>query len=193
MRSIIKRHRHHFELMVMLVIFIVFFGLSMYLLSGGTFDQGVRSQGIMDYGSSQGPSMMIKTATGMTDFSVGDEIELVVTGDSKGVDINGFDVLLGYDTDNVEMLEVLPVRKDYQAFTFPNDRYVSVTVTKLLESQMPGIFGNEDMLQFKVKANRPGTYDFRLMEQQGNEKTKMVDTSTGILVPSLNTVSVTVR
>lgn len=196
MLSLFGKHKHHAELLVMVVIFIVFFGVGMYLL-GQQPGAPVKDQKKM--GEAQDNNMM-ETPTGawykvvadVGEHNTGDTMTLTLKGNSNGAAIEGYDVLFPYDS-RVEVLDVKSVTKDFQAYTFRNPGYLSITSTKLLTVKEPSVFANEDLLSIKVKVNQPGTYTFGVAEQKGKEKSKMVDNKATIIKPSVVSVTVAVK
>jgi len=196
MLSMFGKHKHHAELLVMLVIFIVFFGVGMFLLGQQPASKKMNDGGV----TSNGEDMTQKTPTGAWykvvadpgEYNVGDTINLVVKGDCNNAPIEGYDVLFPYDP-RVEVVDVKSITKDFQAYTFRNPGYLSITSTKLLTVKEPSVFANEDLLTISVKVNQPGTYTFGVAEEKGKEKSKMVDSTATIIKPSVVSTTVTVK
>ena len=196
MLSMFGKHKHHVELLVMLVIFIVFFGVGMLLLGQQPASKKMNDEGV----TNNAKDMTQKTPAGAWykvvadpgEHNVGDTINLVVKGDSNNAAIEGYDVLFPYDP-RVEIVDVKSITKDFQAYTFRNPGYLSITSTKLLTVKEPSIFDNEDLLTISVKVNQPGTYTFGVAVEKGKEKSKMVDSTATIIKPSVVSTTVKVK
>lgn len=206
MDEVVNKNKHHFELMILVVIFIVFFGIGLFLLNqkgGKNSEKKSETTTEKDQNSlkemkespedTTSPRMTLETAEDVKMYEKGERIDLVLKGNSKGEDINGFDVLVGFDSTNMEMIETKPASKTFQIFTFPNQGYVSVTAAKLLDIKQPSAFDNTDILTLSFKAKKAGIYTFSIEKQKGNERTKFVNSSAKILVPLLNSIEVEVR
>lgn len=199
MFNLYEQHKHHVMNLVMVVVFIVFFGIGMYLLTqrGSNFGPNTKAskpaEEQMSEQNENMPVMTLMTADGGTSYSVGDTIDLKVTGDSKGADINGFDVLIGYDPAKMEVVSVQSAKPEFQLFKFPNPTYVSLTATKLLTINSATVFTGDSLVDIKMRAKKAGTNEVQLLSTQGRERTKMVDNQASIMIPSLNSVTLEVK
>ena len=109
------------------------------------------------------------------DYNVGDTVSVVVSGESSGHDINGFDVLMSYDANKLEFVDVSPGLEQFQVFAFKHPTYISITGTKLVTINTSTIFTGQPLLVAHFKVKTPGKAHFQIDEQYNNEHSKMVD------------------
>ncbi len=200
MGNVYEDHKHHVLNMVMIVVFIVFFGIGMYLLSqrsAGLYPQNNKDVTMKntDQGTdAQADSARLMLANaGKSTYEVGDEIILTVAADSNGSDINGFDALLGYDPEKLEVVSAESAKKEFQLFTFKNPTYLSLTATKLLTVNAPAVFTGDILITVKMKAKASGKTSVELMGIQGHEKSKLVDNKAEIIIPALNAIELEIQ
>ncbi len=203
MEQLIRRNKHHIEIIVMIAIFIVFLGIGMFLLTqkgfnSATPDKAMEKQEPVEEQSmtgeqQSGAMMKLQTMNGSTSYKVGDMVDVVVSGDSNGKDISGFDTLLSYDPAVFEVVQVKPVMKEFQVFTFKNPGYVSMTSTKLLTVQTPTVFTNAELIDVTLKAKAAGSTTVAIKANEGKEKTKMVDNEANIIMPGVGSLDLVIN
>lgn len=164
--------------MVLIVIFIVFFGIGMYLMSARSTVYTTKA----DAGYNTTETMMepenemeLSTEDGRTDYNVGETISILVKGDSSGNDTSGYDVLMNYNQDMTELVEVQSHRSDFQVFSYKHPTYISITGVKTLEAQGQNILHEDPLISVRFKALKSGPLNVQLIEQYGKERSQMVD------------------
>ncbi len=158
----------------MVVVFIVFFGLGMFLLSQKSDPNTIQtSADVME--NVERNELSLHTQDGSMEYNVGDTVAVVVNGESSGHDINGFDILLSYNPEVAEFIDVNPGLPQFQVFAFTNPTYVAVTGTKLLTVSSSTVFAGDAMVTARFRLKAPGTAHFQINEQVENEHSKLVD------------------
>lgn len=119
-------------------------------------------------------SFTLTTQDGRTRYPVDSQIKLILTADSGGTRVVGYDAVLKYTLAGFAYSKTTSLIPDYQVYAKDAGTYISASGVQALTSSVSGVFTNTPLLQFEFTAARKGTYTFFLM-QKGSETNKMVD------------------
>lgn len=122
----------------------------------------------------------------------GNPLTIQVLADSDKEDISGFDLLVSYDQTAFNYVSAVSVDSDFKAYAVKRDTHISITSVKSLQSKNPTIFQATPALSITFIPLKSGTFTFTLAPQIDKETSGMVNTQTKKIIPSLNTVIVTV-
>ncbi len=121
----------------------------------------------------------------LTRFSNGEEVTLNLNANSNGVEIVGFDALIGYDKTAFDLISVKSLIPDFKLYQFSKEDYLAITSTKSVSSQVKSPL-NGGVVELVFKAKKVGNFNFFVKSTSGKEKTKFVDSQTQVIYPKLN-------
>lgn len=125
--------------------------------------------------------------------SVGEEAVVTFQASSGGKDISGYDVLIGIDPQQFEVLNVTSATPDFQIQTFERGMYHAVTGYKNLQVTAPTIFENTALLTMTVRPKMKGRHVITVLATKDNERTQMIDKDVVILEPQVGSTFVNVN
>lgn len=118
------------------------------------------------------PWLKVETQTGETTATTGEEVTIVVRGFSAGSNVDGYDVMLGYDSDKVEIVDVESLQEEFNAIESVRSTYVSVTGFKPPEIEQDTPFDDTEMLAYTVRTLEPGEATFTIFPKRTVETTR---------------------
>jgi hypothetical protein len=124
--------------------------------------------------------------------TVGENASLIISGDSQGKNIVGYDTVVQYDPAAFEFVEARSSLADFKIYPKDMNGILVLTVLKALDSKTETILAGEELATLVFKSKAVGSYDFSLMETSDKEKTDMITDNTEILLPNLNGTTVSV-
>lgn len=179
--------------MIYIVVFIVCFAIAVALLSGSRLtgsnkpsDNDLAMQ--MEYGASFGLS------ADKASYSPGEEIVVTLTGDTKGTEITGYDALVQYDPEYLEVVRSTSSHDFIDVYPHTNDDYVSLTGVKRITETGKVIFDGSDVATIVFTAKKSGVTALSVLSEVGREKSKVVDMNAQIIPPYVGTeLAVTIQ
>ncbi len=193
MYKLIQKNRQHFSIILYIVVFIVCFALIFALMSGRKslpFIKGSETPANM----TDTPWMTLSVDESKPYYQVGDQIVVKLKADSLGAEITGYDSLISFDPTATEIVSVSSVKEMVDIYPHSNKDYISVTGVKRITESSQLIFHDDELISLVIKTKKPGNASISILPQKGNERTKMVDTSTNIIIPQVGSkVSFDVR
>lgn len=223
---------HHIYRMVIVTVFVLFIAIGGYFLiqkakfsNNSKETQPVSTKGTATAQNNQPiiptpntaipfneqkPWFKLTTEGDKKEFNVGDTIDIVLTGFSEGKDINGYDVLIGYDPEMVDIGNskedknlkpvVTSLVQTYEVYPFKKNSYVTITGVKKLEVKTPTIFNNDGLVKISAKAKKAGTAIFTILPSyqkstasKVKEETKMTDKNVNVIIPQLQSIQVAIQ
>jgi hypothetical protein len=223
---------HHIYRMVIVTVFVIFVAIGGYFLiqrakvsNNSNENKTVNTKGTTTVQNNQPiiptpntsepfneqkPWFKLTTEGDKKQYNVGDTIEIVLKGYSEGKDINGYDVLVGYDPEMVDIGTstadknlkpvVTSLVQTFEVYPFKKNSYITITSVKKLEVKTPTIFNNDGLVKITSKAKKAGTVKFSILPSyQKNamskvrEETKMTDKSVNVIIPQLQSIEVAIQ
>lgn len=132
-------------------------------------------------------------STSTANVTDGQDVIVVISGDSMGKEIVGYDSLIVYDKSALTLQSAKSAIVDFTIFKFDRPSHLSLTAVKNLNSKTPTVLNKTPMVELVFKAVKPGTFSIVLQSDIDKESTKMVDEKTNILYPNLSSVMITVK
>ncbi len=185
MYKLIYKNRQHFSIILYIVVFVVCFALMFALLGSRKTGLFTKGDEVKSFSPENVASMTLVDEGGKQSYQVGDQVVLKLKANSLGAEITGYDALFSYDPNALEVVSVSSVKETVDIYPHPNADYVSVTGVKRITESSQLIFHNDDLVSFVVRVKKPGVTMVSLVAQKGNERTKMVDTNTNIIIPEV--------
>lgn len=185
MKHFIRNNRIHFNIILLIVVFIVCFGLAAYIMQSGSLkNSSLFSPGVKTVTIDENKPYMKLSADGAS-YSAGQTIMLNVLAGSQNLDVNGFDLLFSYDDKAVEVVKITSGLETYDIFPYYNTGYVSITGTKKLSVNTATSLNNTPIVVIEVRPKQSGQFSFSIDAERGKEKTKMVDNQARIVIPQV--------
>lgn len=100
-------------------------------------------------------------------YRVGNTVKVRIKADSKGEDVQGYDVVLLY-SEKAKFLDVKSLLPDFETYVSQDAQKVSVTSPKKLTGTSTNIFKNTDVLEFSFRLNEPGVTSFTIESKKGS-------------------------
>lgn len=125
--------------------------------------------------------------------AVGGQYVVQVVADSDAEDIVGFDVLLAFDQDAFNVSSVTSPLAGYRVVSTPQEGYLAVTGVQDPQNTVRNVFKNSVILEVALSPKLEGDYDIVILLQSGNADSKLVTTQTNILLPAVESLSVSVQ
>jgi hypothetical protein len=138
-------------------------------------------------------SLTISSKTGSNIFSLGQPITLVVSGDSQGKDVVGYDVLFQYPSSDFSFVSKTSATTDFQAYSFVKDNQVSITGAKGINVKTATVFNKMNLVEITFQPKTAGKFTFTIKRNLGKETSKFVDSNTKVYYPSGNSVVIEVK
>ncbi|OGK38587.1 hypothetical protein A3F03_00550 [Candidatus Roizmanbacteria bacterium RIFCSPHIGHO2_12_FULL_41_11] len=138
-------------------------------------------------------SLTVEVGGGGKTFKTGQTINLQIKGSSDGLEIDGYDILLGYDPQAIEIGKISSNLSAFQIFQFKNKNYLTVTSIKRLNSQENTILHNTVLVKFTAVAKKRGTLKLEILKSARRESTKFVDKLVRVVVPKLIPLAVEIQ
>lgn len=139
------------------------------------------------------PWLKIQTEDGSEAIQVGQEAQIIVSGFSDGTNIDGYDVLLSYDADELEVVEVESLIPSFNIQQFIRGSFVSVTGYKRPDVDEVTAFDETPLLQYTVVAKEAGETELSILPAKGPETSKFVDPEVNQIYPQPETVTLQIQ
>ena len=187
MEKAMKPFLPHIKIILYIVVFVVCFGLAIYLFSEGTYKRTPVNSQAQAQASAPAPltAAWMKVSGTENAYTVGQTINLVVYADSNKMPVTGYDLLFSYDPAYLKVEKVTSLDPTIDVFTFNNPQYISVTGTKKLSISALSAFANTQILSVQFLAKKAGQTPVAIAPQMGRETTKMVDDKANIITPGV--------
>ncbi|QQS43284.1 hypothetical protein IPM65_03925 [Candidatus Roizmanbacteria bacterium] len=125
--------------------------------------------------------------------TVGQEVELTVNAFSGGKDITGYDLLIGIDPSQYEVVSITSELPSFQIQAFDRGMYRAVTGIKNLQSQDPTLFNDTPLVKVVLEPKTTGEGVVTVLTTKGQERTQLVDKDVVIIEPQVGSVFITTR
>jgi hypothetical protein len=129
--------------------------------------------------------------------AAGDEIKVTVSAFSEGENVDAYDVLLSYDADLLEVVEVRSLSENFQVRDFIRSNFVSVTGYKPLSVEEESSFDETPILEYTIKAKASGNAEVLVLDKKAVETTKFsygtADGNVSVMNPQVDVVTVSIE
>jgi len=132
-------------------------------------------------------------STPATSVVSGQDVTVVISGDSIGKEIVGYDVLVSYDKSALTLQSAKSNITDFSIFKFDRSTHLSLTAVKNLNSKTPTILKGIPMVGLVFKTEKSGTFPVVIQPAIDKESTKMFDEKTNVFYPNLSSVTINVK
>jgi hypothetical protein len=135
-------------------------------------------------------SLIVKNKTDR--FTIGQPMSLIISGNSNGKNITGFDFIIAYDKTAFSFNKAVSLSSDFDLKVFQIGDGLIVTGNKKLQVNRPTILSNNHLIELVFVPKKAGQFDFSILSSSGKEKTQMVDVNSQIFYPRVNSLKVDV-
>ena len=150
-----------------IIILAMCFTILAYLLSGGKlFDTAPKKEKLPVTPVKQKEKGVLKVSTkdNKRNYKVGDTVELLVSANSDGQSVIGYDVMLTYDATKLQFKESQSLDPSFNMFTFTKKGKVSLTGVKRVKPAVSTVMSGAPLGKVTLKALSAGpvavTVDF---------------------------------
>lgn len=126
-------------------------------------------------------------------YTVGVPFTVILSADSNGRGVVGFDAVFQYDTTAFTVGSVSSPVVGFSATSNTSKGYLDVTSTKDSEKIVTPVLKNTDVLVLTFTPKKKGSFSIRLLDKINNSSTKYIDDNTKIFLPKTGSVTVTVE
>lgn len=128
-----------------------------------------------------------------SDASVGEAVEVTVNAYSAGKDITGYDLLIGIDPNQYDIMSITSELESFQIQAFDRGMYQAVTGIKNLQAQDPTLFNDTPLVKVVLKPKTTGEGVITVLSTKGQERTQLVDKDVVIIEPQVGSAFITTR
>lgn len=142
------------------------------------------------------PWVKLDTENGGTSIPVGEEGNIILTASSAGANISGYDIMLGYDSDKIEIIDVTSLQDTFQTVDHVHNKYVSVTGLKPPKVTKTTVFDDTPLLQYTIRAKEAGETEIRILSTKSVEKTQFAeetDDSVNMISPQVHSLKIEIE
>ncbi|KXK08822.1 MAG: hypothetical protein UZ21_OP11001000377 [Microgenomates bacterium OLB22] len=107
----------------------------------------------------------------------GETLSLVVVASSGGVEVNGYDVVLQYDPEVVQFIDVQPIETDFDSVSTVSDNALIITGSLKLSKEVSPVLKDNALSIIRFKTLREGSPRFALDFINGSMKDTNLATS----------------
>lgn len=183
--------------LVMLLVLLLFAILIIYLISARSSPKNELNN------TGQPPSpqptaiirsgqLMIKT-TDELPKNVGNQVSFDIVANSEGKDIVGYDLVVGYDVNNWDVVNVNSALADFNLFKNNQKNGLIVTGLKNPSNKTNHVWQGTKIATLIFRPKVKGNYVFELLTNTDKEVTKMIDVNSKAIYPNISQVSITVN
>ncbi len=139
-------------------------------------------------------SMTLKKATGENSIvaKLNATTNLTISLDSMGFDMVGYDVIVSYDPQQLEIVQATSLLPEFTLFKIKRESYMVLTGAKKPSATAQTVLTNKDIINVTIKPKITGTVSLNIMTEQGKETTKFVDNATVVHYPQVNSINIEV-
>ena len=128
-----------------------------------------------------------------TEAAVGEEVAVTIYAFSGGKDITGYDLLIGIDPTQYEVVNITSELPSFQIQTFDRGMYHAVTGIKNLQAQDPTLFNDTALVKVVLKPKTSGESVITVLATKCQERTQLVDKDVIIIEPQVGSDFITTR
>ncbi len=136
--------------------------------------------------------MKLTSTTGATQFAQTDQVSLQVSASSSMHDIVGYDALISFDPEFFDIVSTKTLNTNFEVVPFNKTGMISITGTKIPSYSGQLMLNGDNLLSITLKPKKKGTTTVSIQSMAGPERTKMVDTSSAVLLPQLSPITVAI-
>jgi len=126
-------------------------------------------------------------------FSVNQPIEIKIKGNFPDKDIVGFDLLLGYNDQNLEFVGARSLLSDFRLFSFKKEGMIRITAVKSPNAISPTVFNNKDIVSISFLPKKSGSYQLEIIDKKDIFETFFIDSNQQKIYPGLTKINIAVR
>lgn len=153
-----------------------------------------QSPNVVDEAASPMPTEgMFSLTTSQSIMAVNTPVTVTLEANSNGKAIVGYDLVLQYDPDSIEITSATSLLPDFTVYPIKSADHYSITATKKITSEDPSIFSQMGILNLIVTPKKSGSLNLGLVSSLGNEKTQMVDETTKVIYPEVGEITLQVK
>lgn len=134
--------------------------------------------------------LILKTSDGLLRKAQDELLVIDVVGNSENKDIVGYDILLTYPKSDFDVVALESTEPSYRIFKKDMADGVIVTGTKLLSENAPNLWSSQSLVRFTLKPKNKGNFVVSILGARGQDKTKLIDSSSKVFYPTLSKVTV---
>lgn len=138
-------------------------------------------------------SFAIKMSNPQTVVKVGQNVSFDLVLDTAGVGIVGYDVLIGVDKIDFDLVSVTSADPNFTIYKRAHSDYLTLTGAEKLSSKNSVVFTNQKVVTLVLRPKKAGKLDLSIEATQGKETSDFVDGKTKIYYPSVSEIKVTVE
>lgn len=192
-----QANTHHYRLL-MIVVFLIFAGFLAFLTISKLENKSSLVGGLITkIQPTPTPSVTI-TGGSLSMRIVGDNkrhpladyLILELRADSQAIDVVGYDILLGYDTQAFELIQADSQIADFQIYKNSSPGKLTLTGAKKISSSNSNLWSGQKIVELILRPQKTGSFTFNILGQAGKEKTQLVDTQSKVYYPKLDQVQV---
>lgn len=200
-----REPEHHAYRMVVVTVIVILVGLAIYFISartnlftaltgnsksGGLFTKTEKDNSTVPFDPSKA---WIEVTSESETGTVNQPITIILKGFSDGKDVNGYDILFGYNSADFDIVSAESMLPSFQIFKFTKKDHVTFTGVKSLTEKNSTVLNNTELLKITVRPKKKASLNFTILPSSGKEKTKFVDSQVQAIVPQVKSVKVAIE
>jgi hypothetical protein len=135
----------------------------------------------------------LETEGGGTTLPVGQEGNIILTAFSAGENIDGYDIMLGFDPEKVEIVEVTSLLDTHDMFETIRSDYVSATAIKPPDIEQETVFDETPLVQYTIRALEAGETEIRILPTKSVETTQLTNEEALPTSPQVDSLTIEIE
>jgi septal ring-binding cell division protein DamX len=135
----------------------------------------------------------LETEGGGTTLPVGEEGNIILTAFSAGENIDGYDIMLGFDPEKVEIVEVTSLLDTHDMFETIRSDYVSATAIKPPDIEQETVFDETALVQYTIRALEPGETEISILPTKSVETTQLTNEDALPTSPQVDSLTIEIE
>lgn len=123
-------------------------------------------------------------------FSLNDEIEILIIGQTENINVSAFDIIFNYQKENFDLISETELIKDFDLIKLEKGNSLIIRGVK-----KPGVdkkisFTEEKIISLRLKPKKKGSFEFGILPYLEKEKTQFIDNQSKIYYPKTSKISI---
>lgn len=123
-------------------------------------------------------------------FSLNQEIEVLVTGQTENIDVTAFDIIFYYQRESFDLVSVTEFTKDFSLTKIEKGDNLIFSGVEKPGANINSPFLDEKIVSLRLKPKKKGVFQLGIISSLEREKTQFVDNQSKIYYPKTNQISI---
>lgn len=146
-----------------------------------------------DIADAQQPWLQIGMEEKKNEFTVGEEIHFIISGFSQTKDIHGYDLILAYDPELIDVISLESLAPSFEIKQIQKKSHLTITGFKRLDVTSATPLANDQLLRVTAVSKKAGQGVVSILSEVGKERTKLVDSQVQVIIPQVQGIQLAIQ